>query len=238
MELFQGEWDRTWSAAEVQPWYPDEQVVRFLARYIAKKTGPARDEVSFFTTQEPPVGLDLGCGKGRHAIVFSQFGITAHGCDISPVAIAFARRWAEAQNLCVQFDVCAEKLPYDDEFFDFIVCHGVLDHILHAPRAALINEMKRVLKQGGLALCSLIGKHDGSFGQGKPVESDTWLIEEGNEREIPQAYFDPARIEKEFDGLQLLTLERMEFHSERGRSLIGSDKHHVVNSRYYVSFRK
>ncbi len=238
MQLFQPEWDRTWSAAEVQPWYPDEQVVRFLSRHIAKKMGLRRGEVSFFTSMQPPAGLDLGCGKGRHAIAFAELGIRASGCDVSPVAIEFANRWARERNLEVDFQVCGEILPYDAGVFDFVVCHGVLDHMLETPRRALIAEMVRVLKKDGLAFVSLISKQDASFGQGKAAETDTWLIEEGNERAIPQAFFDITRIENEFAALQILTLERMEFHCERGRSLIGSDKHHFVNSRYYVSFRK
>jgi ubiquinone/menaquinone biosynthesis C-methylase UbiE len=42
----------------------------------------------------------------------------------------------------------AESMPYEDDFFDLIVCNNVLDHV-HDPNRVLI-EIKRVLSPDGL----------------------------------------------------------------------------------------
>jgi ubiquinone/menaquinone biosynthesis C-methylase UbiE len=42
----------------------------------------------------------------------------------------------------------AEKMPYEDAFFDLVICNNVLDHV-HNP-FAILNEIKRVLSHDGL----------------------------------------------------------------------------------------
>lgn len=231
-------WDLTWSNAECQPWFPDEQVVRFLSRYVCKKFGFDDSDVNYFTTNSCPSGLDIGCGKGRHAIAFAQLGIDSYGCDISPVAISFCNSWATSKKLNVKFDICFNTLPYQSNKFDFIVCHAVLDHMLWADRLKMICEIDRVLKDQGTLFISLITTNDNSYSKGRFLEHDTWLIEEGNEKSLPQAFFDESRIEKEFEGWKILTLEKIDTISLRGRSLIGTDKHHALNSRFYLTLQR
>ena len=42
----------------------------------------------------------------------------------------------------------AESMPYDDSFFDLVICNNVLDHV-HNP-FAILKEVKRVLSSNGL----------------------------------------------------------------------------------------
>lgn len=42
--------------------------------------------------------LDLGCGLGRHSLLFGKNGFKVHCLDISEYAITRTREWAESEN--------------------------------------------------------------------------------------------------------------------------------------------
>jgi len=235
---FESQWDDTWSHIEAQPWYPDEQVVRFFARYVARRSGFGREDVSY-ATQIRPIGLDLGCGKGRHVITMAELGIEAHGVDLSKVAVEFARKWLDSRNL--QGEVrqgSIDTIPYNDGTFDFVVCHGVLDHMVNDLRRRGIEEVWRVLKPNGLFFFSVISKEDSAYGEGQLIEEDTWILPEGFEKNIPQAFFSRERLIREFILFEVESVVQLAAISLVGRSLIGSDKHYSRDDRYYVAARK
>jgi SAM-dependent methyltransferase len=235
---FASEWDACWRNEENQPWYPDEQVVRFLARYVSRRLGFERGAVRH-AAGAPPAGLDLGCGKGRHVLLMSELGIRAYGLDVSDVAVAFARDWLAARGLTAQVQAGSmTRLPYEAGSMDFALCHGVLDHALAEVRSAANAEIERVLKPGGLYFVSVISERDSAFGKGRKVEADTWLVDDGFEAGIPQAFFDRARIDREFGRFKLESIVLCESETLQGRSLIGTDKHYQRDSRYYLTLRK
>jgi SAM-dependent methyltransferase len=231
-------WDACWAHVESQPWYPDEQVVRFLAHNISRKTGFGIEQVCFANGRRS-VGLDMGCGKGRHVILMTDLNIDAYGMDVSAVAIKFAGDWLHSLGRSADLRTASiTKLPYEDSKFDFVICHGVLDHTLYEVRKEAISEVKRVLSDGGLFFVSLISENDSAFGHGAPIEEMTWLVDEGFEREIPQAFFNQQRIQAEFGEFEIESEVLCESNTLKGRSLIGTDKHYQLDSRYYLTLRK
>lgn len=235
---FEAQWDDTWSLVEVQPWYPDEQVVRFFARYVARRSGFGAGEVRYATSTRP-VGLDLGCGKGRHVITMADLGIEARGVDLSQVAVDFARQWLASRKL--QGEVkqgSIDAIPHNDGAFDFVICHGVLDHMVNDVRRRGLNEVYRVLKSNGLFFFSVISREDSAYGLGQLIEEDTWILADGFEKNIPQAFFSQERIAREFSAFQIESMVKAGSISLVGRSLIGSDKHYARDDRYYVLARR
>jgi cyclopropane fatty-acyl-phospholipid synthase-like methyltransferase len=97
------EWD--WSSVEQNKWIrPSEDSI-----YLAKKW------------QEEGVHsiLDLGCGRGRHALYFTQKGFRVTAVDLSAEAIEFNKRMQKEQGvdyLCKRADMM--KLPFADDAFD------------------------------------------------------------------------------------------------------------------------
>lgn len=94
--------------------------------------------------------LDLGCGNGAAAIeIAERFGLTTVGVDVDPDQIDRARRTATQAD--VRFEAAdAERLPFPDDAFDFIVCYRVTHHI---PRwRAALAEAFRVTAPGGCVL--------------------------------------------------------------------------------------
>ena len=237
-ETFAAQWDVCWGHEESQPWYPDEQVVRFLARYVSRRMGFAAHAVRH-AAGATPSGLDLGCGKGRHVLLMCELGIHAHGLDVSEVAISFARAWLKSRGLSAELRTGSmTALPYADASLDFVVAHGVFDHALRDVRVKAAAEVERVLRPGGWFFVSVISERDSAFGQGRQVEDNTWLVDEGFEQGIPQAFFDQERIRREFARFNTESMVLSENSALEGRSLIGTDKHYQRDSRYYLTLRK
>ncbi len=235
---YAAQWDACWDHEEAQPWYPDEQVVRFLARYIARRSGFARHAVRH-AQERVPVALDLGCGKGRHVVLMRELGIDAYGLDVSERAIEFTREWLASRGDTAHLTASSmTELPYPDGHFDCVISHGVFDHALKAVRVAAYAEVERVLKPGGWFFVSLISERDSAYGEGSEVEDRTWLVKEGFERDIPQAFFDRERVRDELARFDFESIVMCECQTLEGRSLIGSDKHYARDSRYYVTARR
>lgn len=96
--------------------------------------------------------LDAGCGSGPLAAALRDRGALASGFDVSPGMLALAReRLGEEADLLVA-DL-GDRLPYDDDAFDVVVCSLALHYLKdwHAP----LTELRRVLRPGGRLVISV-----------------------------------------------------------------------------------
>jgi ubiquinone/menaquinone biosynthesis C-methylase UbiE len=95
--------------------------------------------------------LDVGCGPGVLAPDLRARGFTYWGIDAAPNMIAHSRSLFAADDR-VQLAVSdARRLPFSDDFFDVVICLGVLDRLPGYEMA--IQEMVRVIRtQGTLIL--------------------------------------------------------------------------------------
>ncbi len=95
--------------------------------------------------------LEVGCGAGTDLVRFAKGGALVSGVDLSASAIALARRNFEQQGLQADLrEADAEHLPFDDNTFDLVYAHGVVQYTLKPQ--ALVDECRRVLKPGGEAI--------------------------------------------------------------------------------------
>ncbi|MBM2827078.1 MAG: ubiG, partial [Dehalococcoidia bacterium] len=72
--------------------------------------------------------LDVGCGAGRNALFLRQKGLSVTGLDPSRHRLAEAEK--AATELELRLDMvqgAAERLPFEDESFDLLVCTHVLE---------------------------------------------------------------------------------------------------------------
>jgi len=95
--------------------------------------------------------LDLGCGDGTFALKAKNKYHEIYGIDISDQAVKLALE--KISNLedknCFSFMVhdADNGLPFEDSFFNSVVCDAVLEHMPYPP--ALLKEIKRTLKPEG-----------------------------------------------------------------------------------------
>jgi ubiquinone/menaquinone biosynthesis C-methylase UbiE len=95
--------------------------------------------------------LDFGCGAGRLTRALSTRFDRTTGIDISEPMINLARRLNQDRLGCEFLVNASDDLSrFDDESFDFVVSHIVLQHV---PRREAIlgyvGELARVLRSGG-----------------------------------------------------------------------------------------
>ncbi len=90
--------------------------------------------------------LDAGCGTGRWARLLADRGATVVGVDLSPTAIATARRLVpEAEFHCQ--DLLAMRFP--PQHFDLIVSVTVLQHLPYQEQESVFWRFGQLLKPNG-----------------------------------------------------------------------------------------
>lgn len=93
--------------------------------------------------------LEVGCGAG-HILERIPEG-KLYGIDISEIQI---KRAKERLGDKVELKKSpGEEIPYEDKFFDKILCSEVIEHVLDP--IPLLKEMKRVLKDDGVLSLSI-----------------------------------------------------------------------------------
>ncbi len=99
----------------------------------------------------PPGGvvLDLGCGTGANLERILRMGIPISryaGVDISPAMLRCARRKFSWFGSAEFYLSNLERLPFNDNTFDFAICTWAMEHVPQVKLA--VDEALRVLKRG------------------------------------------------------------------------------------------
>ncbi|MEM6719458.1 MAG: class I SAM-dependent methyltransferase [Bacteroidota bacterium] len=93
--------------------------------------------------------LDAGCGSGRNLHYFHQSNIPFYAIDRNAEYIENLQQYYP--EFATNFKVAeVEKMPFDDEKFDHVLCNAVLhfaESEIHFK--AMFTELARVLKKGG-----------------------------------------------------------------------------------------
>jgi len=95
--------------------------------------------------------LEVGCGAGTDLVRFARGGARAVGVDVASSAVVLARQNFAIQKLhadLVEGD--GESLPFASDIFDVVYAHGVVQYTASDRR--LVDECRRVLKRGGVAI--------------------------------------------------------------------------------------
>jgi SAM-dependent methyltransferase len=155
--------------------------------------------------------LDLGCGSGRHVVLFARKGLNVTGLDISSEALRLARRWMRDEGLRARFvkASCFEPFPFTDGSFDAIVSVQVIHHARHADIRRSIKEMRRVLRPGGLLFVSVPDTHvrrDAS--RFLRPEPRTLLPLDGLEAGVLHYIYNRAVLRKDFKEFEILDLHK------------------------------
>lgn len=103
--------------------------------------------------------LDVGCGTGSHLELYQRYKCNLYGLDLSPSMLNVAR---ERLGDTAQLDLGdATDMPYEDNKFDLVISMLSLHEMPPETRSAVLNEIKRVLKNDGRIL--LIDFHPGPY---------------------------------------------------------------------------
>jgi len=95
--------------------------------------------------------LDLGCGVGRHALLFAEHGFVVEAVDGAAAGLDFARREAAARSLQLSLrQADADALTFADTRFDYVLSWNVIFHGTTGDVGRRLAEIWRILKPGGL----------------------------------------------------------------------------------------
>lgn len=95
--------------------------------------------------------LDIACGEGYGSAMLARVSQSVVGVDIDGPTIEHARRAYADSGVEFEPGDCTE-IPYKANSFDVVVSFETIEHI--EQHAAFLREMRRVLRPGGLLICS------------------------------------------------------------------------------------
>ena len=171
--------------------------------------------------------LDIGCGLGRHLLLFAAEGFDAHGVDVSPTAVETCRRRLREAGLSAtvaEGPMMVLQLPRGS--FDAALAWNVLYHARAAEIVKTIAGVRDLLKEGGLLLTTFISTADGQLqrtrdllpeGKAQELEPGTFVIpgDMTTDKALPHHYSTESEIRETFlAGFDVLSLEE-----QRGEEL-------------------
>lgn len=160
--------------------------------------------------------LDAGCGYGRNLVYFLRAGFAVWGLDGNAHAVDQVRAMAaelQPKLSPEQFQTgVIEAMPFTDAAFDVVLCNSVLHFAQNESQfRAMVQELWRVLRPGGLLFCRLgsrIGMEFESVGEGRYETGDgaVWFLVDAAQL---------MRLTEELDGTLADPLKTTVVHGQR-----------------------
>lgn len=169
--------------------YPNEEVIRFLAR--CKRV------------YENGVMLDWGCATGRHTVLGCKFGFQVIAADYVERCVNLTREKVDKEcngykgkviDYIVNQDTDIEKVQ--DEMVDVILTWGVAFYNSAENQQLLLNNMYRMLKHGGRAFCDFRTEYDSIYLNQRNKESDEGFVVESDIASVKGCYMNILPLER------------------------------------------
>ena len=107
--------------------------------------------------------LDVGCGSGRDAKIFSEMGLQVVGVDFSAKMIEVAKRTAPRAQF---YEMDVEDLNFPKESFDGVWASCSLLHLAKNRVISVLSKIHNLLRQDGVFYLSV------KQGSGEMIEKD------------------------------------------------------------------
>ena len=186
-----------------------------IAAHFSKTREYAWPEIeAFLDGRSGELGLDLGCGNGRHAEVLADHADRVVGVDASTGLLAEAVDRAAGSGFDVDLVTGdAAAVPLRNNTVDLGIYVATLHHLRpRERRLASLNELARVLAPGGRALVSAWSTEHTKFeaeetdGSGLDTEID-WTLPGGETVGRFYHVYDPAEFEADLEASELELIE-------------------------------
>lgn len=208
-EIVEGDLEAYWKAPAIETYY-------LLNRW------QLQDKTTF---------LDLGCGIGRHTVMFSSYGFKTSAFDLSENAIIKTRAWAESMGLDIDYKIGDMlDLPYEDNSFDCILCMNVISHTDTMGMQKIADKIYDILAPNGECYLTLGSKSSWGYKQDWPVvDANTKIrVEDGPENGIPHFYADYDLIKTIFSKFEVVNVRHIADYIEKYGNVSESYHYHVL----------
>jgi ubiquinone/menaquinone biosynthesis C-methylase UbiE len=184
-----------------------------IAAHFAKTREYAWPEIeAFLDDRSGAVGLDVGCGNGRHTELLAERCERALGVDLSREMVATAGERSADRGFdygLAQAD--AGSLPVRDGVADVAVFVATLPHLpTRAARTASLDELARVLAPDGRALVSAWSTEHDRFDETEGFDTTVeWTLPGGVSVDRFYHIYDPEEFRRDVEesGLALVEFE-------------------------------
>lgn len=160
--------------------YPWDSVVSFVFRYSPKDKKKSDTEI-----------MEVGFGSGSNLLFAAKEGFSVSGIEASATAVNLAQARFSAENLLGdlrQGDFV--NLPFDSNIFDLVFDRAALTHNGKNDQVKAINEIRRVLKVGGVFYYnSYADSHSSNFSGNREKNGIRNNINSGTLTNVGQVYF-------------------------------------------------
>lgn len=157
--------------------------------------------------------LDLGCGVGRHALLFAANGFQVTASDLSKEGIEKLKETAKNRRLeiitCVADMI---KLPFPDESFDCLVAYHAIYHTDDEGIKQVISEIRRILSKSGEAFITFNSQNNSAFKdpENKHISANTVIKINGHEAGIPHFYATKRDVETLLKDFEIIDFNHKE----------------------------
>lgn len=152
----------------------------------------------------------LDCGAGGQCPPLSLFadqGYKTYGIEICDSQIDYANKFSKQHGLNLNIKKGdMRELPFEDESISYVYSYNSIFHITKSDIEKSINEIKRVLKPGGLMCVNFLTVDDGWYGDGEEVGKNEYRQIERGEKVI-HSYFEINEAEHYFQDMKILFKE-------------------------------
>lgn len=126
--------------------------------------------------------VDAGCGYGRNLVHLLREGCEVFAVDLNAEGIEHVRQLSASLETglpSANFQVApVERMPFPDEFADAVICSAVLHFARDEEQfRAMLSELWRVLRPGGLLFCRLGSRIGMDF---QRLDNNIFLMPDGS----------------------------------------------------------
>ena len=190
------EWDRHYETARSELFFPDENLVRLLNKYLRERGNADL------------TAADIGCGSGRHIKLCSDLGIkTVLAMDISHRGLMSCKK--NFSSCPIQNDNRA--LPLKEHSIDVAIAWGSLHYAAKDDLALMIGEIRRTLKERGRMFATLRSSRDTHLKMGTDLGNNTWVTDLSDIRGSVVSFYDEDEVRtalSAFSSFRLGLIER------------------------------
>ncbi|HEY0702485.1 MAG TPA: methyltransferase domain-containing protein [Candidatus Acidoferrales bacterium] len=164
--------------------------------------------------------LDLGGGTGVVSLRLAGMCFEVVLLDSSREMLRMAQKDAEANGVAARINLChtdADQLDnlFDADFFDFIVCHNLLEYI--EDPGAILRSIARIAKKG--AVVSVLVRNRAGEVLRAAIKSGDWGLAKANlsaETVVDSLFGEPVRVFDRTDLVRVLTQAGLGLAAEYG----------------------
>lgn len=121
--------------------------------------------------------LELGCGNGRDSLFFAQKGLNVTAIDASDGVIQQLKQENEEENICFICDDFVSSSAIYSGQYDYVYSRFTLHAINREQEIEVLNNVHKVLKDGGDFFIEVRSVNDELYGCGQKVAPDSYIFD-------------------------------------------------------------